>query len=71
MLRVSITASKLLTTTQLEFWGEDCCCHLRVQVLMVGGVRRQRRDLGGGDVVRLRRRPAAETSYVVNTKVLC
>ena len=38
---------------------------------MVGGVRRQWRDLGGGDVVRQRRRTAAETPYVVNTKVLC
>ena len=50
---------------------------------IVGGVRRQWRDLGGGDVVRRRRRlgggdvvrrsrrTAAETPYVVNTKVLC
>ena len=53
-----------------EFWGDKCCWLLREQVLGAG-VRRQRRDLGGGDVVRLRRRPAAETSYVVNTKVLC
>ena len=62
----------LLTTTSGVFWGEYCCCQLREQVLMVAGVRRQRRDVGvgggggGGDVL-----AAAEMSYVVNPTVLC
>ena len=61
----------LLTTTSGVFWGEYCCCQLREQVLMVAGVRRQRRDVGvggggGGDVL-----AAAEMSYVVNPKVMC
>ena len=33
VMQVSITTLHLLTTTQVEFWGEYCCHHLRVQVL--------------------------------------
>ena len=49
-----------------EFWGEKCCCHLREEVLMVGGGRRQVGDVGGcsGGLTLV----AAETSLVVNTK---
>ena len=37
----------LLTTTSGEFWEEYGCCLLRVQILLVGGVRRQLGEVGG------------------------
>ena len=51
----------LLTTTSGEFWKEYGCCLLRVQILLMGGVRRQLGEVGGcsaadvsagGDVLR-------------------
>ena len=61
----------LCTTTSDVFWEEYCCCQPRAKVMMVAGVRQQRRDVGVGDSSGGNVLAAAEMSYVVNLKVLC